>query len=78
MLPHPTLDQLRALRLDGMAQAFASLKRKRRPAISRTPNGWHSCSIAKLATRTCRNGRTAPGATARSGLDKDLTVALDP
>ena len=52
MLTHPTLDQLRALRLDGMAQAFASLKRKRRPAISRTPNGWHCCSIAKSATAT--------------------------
>ena len=25
MLTHPTLDQLRALRLDGMAEAFAEL-----------------------------------------------------
>ena len=26
MLTHPTLDQLRALRLDGMAEAFAELQ----------------------------------------------------
>jgi hypothetical protein len=31
MLTHPTLDQLRALKLDGMAQAFAG---DRRPKVT--------------------------------------------
>jgi hypothetical protein len=30
MLTHPTLDQLRALRLDGMAQAFVELEAQER------------------------------------------------
>ena len=29
MLTHPTLDQLRALKLDGMAQALSNSKHKR-------------------------------------------------
>jgi hypothetical protein len=40
MLTHPTLDQLRALRLDGMAEAFAELQaRGTAPRRSPTPTG---------------------------------------
>ena len=48
MLIHPTLDQLRALKLDGMAQAFARTRSARGEPQSRaTPNGWRCCSTAK-------------------------------
>ena len=47
MLTHPTLDQLRALKLDGMVQAFIELEAQEEPAISRTPNGWRCCSTAR-------------------------------
>ncbi len=50
MLTHPTLDQLRALKLDGMAQAFVVLRRRTPLVIWRTPSGWHCCSTAKLPT----------------------------
>ena len=39
MLTHPTLDQLRALGLYGMAKAFESLGGLRRQTRSVTPNG---------------------------------------
>ena len=54
MLTHPTLDQLRALKLDGMADAFVELEAKTRPPISHTPNGWRCCSIARPANRNTR------------------------
>ena len=39
MLTHPTLDQLRALRLDGMAQAFAELQTQDGVDAFPTPTG---------------------------------------
>ena len=52
MLTHPTLDQLRALKLDGMAEAFIELEAQERgPQISRTPNGWRCCSTARPPSR---------------------------
>ena len=39
MLTHPTLDQLRALRLDGMAEAFADCRPRTAPGICLTPTG---------------------------------------
>lgn len=47
MLTHPTLDQMRALKLDGMAQAFLSSRPKTAPRISITPSGWRCCLMAK-------------------------------
>lgn len=40
MLPHPTIDQLRALRLDGMADAFIELQTQDTRRILALPNGW--------------------------------------
>jgi len=39
MLPHPTIDQLKALKLDGMADAFAELSAQDR-AKDLTPADW--------------------------------------
>ena len=36
MLTHPTLDQLRALKLDGMAQAFVELAREQTSLFGET------------------------------------------
>ena len=58
MLNHPTIDQLRALRLDGMADAFVELQSPTRPAIWRQLNGWLCCSIARRPTEA-RNGSRA-------------------
>lgn len=52
MLQHPTLDQLRQLKLHGMARAFAELRDNPRPANSTTPNGWPCCSTAKRPSAT--------------------------
>ena len=45
MLHHPTLDQLRHLKLHGMARAFAMTTP--RPANSTMLNGWPCCSTEK-------------------------------
>ncbi len=47
MLTHPTIDQLRALRLDGMAEAFVELQSQDARPISHLPAGWRCCSIAR-------------------------------
>ncbi len=39
MLTHPTLDQLRALKLDGMAQAFVELEAAARPMAAAATGG---------------------------------------
>ena len=69
MLTHPTIDQLRALKLDGMAEAFVELQSQDTAGISRPPNGWRCCSIARrriaapsasragCATRSCATAR---------------------
>ncbi len=44
MLQHPTLDQLRHLKLHGMARAFIELEHN--PQSSTMPNGWPCCSTA--------------------------------
>ena len=48
MLTHPTIEQLRALKLDGMAEAFIELqaaKTQRRTRPCR--NGWRYCLIER-------------------------------
>jgi len=40
MLTHPTLDQLRTLKLDGMAEAFAELQTQDGPPSLPTLTGW--------------------------------------
>ena len=40
MLTHPTIDQLRALRLDGMADAFIELQSQDHAKNLAPPNGW--------------------------------------
>ena len=50
MLTHPTIDQLRELKLDGMADAFTELSSRTPPGIWATPNGWRSCSTGRLQT----------------------------
>ena len=53
MLTHPTLDQLRALRLDGMAEAFAELQAQdARQGPRPTPTGSRCCSTASWPTAT--------------------------
>ena len=54
MLTHPTLDQLRALKLDGMAQAFVELE-----AQEEAGNLTHPEWLALLLDRenACRNSR---------------------
>ncbi len=47
MLTHPTIDQLRALRLDGVARPLLNFSRRTLPGISHLPNGWRCCSIAR-------------------------------
>ena len=65
MLTHPTLDQLKALKLDGMAEAFVELRSARASrAISRTPNGWRCCSTARRPIAT--PGASKPGCAAPS------------
>ena len=39
MLTHPTLDQLRQMKLDGMAEAFVDLQAQDATADLATPNG---------------------------------------
>ena len=58
MLTHPTLDQLRALRLDGMAQAFAELQT--RDGVDALPHAdWLALLIDReLADRNTRRFRT--------------------
>ena len=64
MLTHPTLDQLRALRLDGMAEAFVELQTQdERRAICPTPTGSPCCSTARPPTAT--PGASAPGCAPR-------------
>ena len=40
MLTHPTLDHLKAMKLDGMAEAFAELDARDGTADLSTRNGW--------------------------------------
>ena len=47
MLTHPTLDQLHALGLHGMAKGFKDLEHKPKRAASITPNGSACCSNTK-------------------------------
>ena len=58
MLTHPTLDQLRALRLDGMAEAFAELQA--RDGVDELPHAdWLALLIDReLADRNTRRFRT--------------------
>jgi DNA replication protein DnaC len=58
MLTHPTLDQLRALRLDGMAQAFAELQA--RDGADDLPHAdWFALLIDReIADRNTRRFRT--------------------
>ena len=59
MLTHPTLDQLRALKLDGMADAFVELQAQDSADGPRpTPNGWRCCSTARLADRNTKRFQT--------------------
>jgi DNA replication protein DnaC len=53
MLTHPTLDQLRALKLDGMAQAFLELE-----AQEEAPNLTHAEWLALLLDREVGNRNT--------------------
>jgi hypothetical protein len=53
MLTHPTLDQLRALRLDGMAAAFAELE-----AQEEARNLTHAEWLALLLDREVGNRNT--------------------
>lgn len=46
MLTHPALDQLRALKLDGMVRAFIELEAQEQTRNLATPNGWPCCSTA--------------------------------
>ena len=58
MLTHPTLDQLRALKLDGMAQAFAELQ-TRDGVDDLTHADWLALLIDReLADRNTRRFRT--------------------
>jgi len=60
LLKHPTLDQLYALGLHGMAKAFAEIAAAARPTVSAIRNGWDSCSIASvLAAGQARRGAAA-------------------
>jgi len=63
MLPHPTLDQLRALRLDGMADAFVELQAQDH-ARDLAPAEWLAPSPDRQAThrRTQRVKTRAPNA----------------
>jgi hypothetical protein len=56
------LDHLRALKLDGMAQAFVELEAKRPGAIWPMPNGWPCCSTARrpIATPAASKPGCAP------------------
>ena len=49
MLTHPTLDQLRALRLDGMADAFVELQSQDR-AKDLAPAEWLALMLDREAT----------------------------
>jgi IstB-like ATP binding protein len=53
MLPHPTLDQLRAMKLDGMAQAFVELE-----AQDEVRNLAHAEWLALLLDREAANRNT--------------------
>ncbi|MGY4287079.1 hypothetical protein ACVWXO_006299 [Bradyrhizobium sp. LM2.7] len=53
MLTHPTIDQLRALRLDGMAEAFVELQ----SPIARRHIAARSGSKAGCAMRSCATAR---------------------
>ena len=44
MLAHPTLDQLQALGLHGVAKGFKELEHKQRSVASNTRNGLACCS----------------------------------
>ena len=53
MLTHPTLDQLRALKLDGMAQAFVELETQEEVRESRARRMvGAACSTARLPIAT--------------------------
>lgn len=81
MLTHPTLDQLKALNLDGMADAFVELQINPKLPSSRTPNGWRYCSIARRPIATpdaFKSGCAAPScATARRPSRTSTTARHD-
>ncbi len=58
MLDHPTLDQLKTLRLDGMAEAFAEMQSQDGTVGSAMLNGW-ACSLTARRPAVRPNGSKA-------------------
>src|ERR1700745_851445 len=54
MLTHPTLDQLRALKLDGMAQAFVELEAQEDTRDLAPAEGWALLPDREAANRNTR------------------------
>ena len=78
MLTHPTLDQLKALKLDGMADAFVELQAKGKLPISHMPNGWLCCSIARRPIATpgaFKSGCAAPSCATAEPSSRTSTTA---
>ena len=59
MLIHPTLDQLQALGLQGMAKAFTNSTSMATPPRSVMPSGWPCCSTGKPPGGTTRGSARA-------------------
>jgi len=72
MLTHPTLDQLRAMKLDGMAQAFVELE-----AQDEVHNLAHAEWLALLLDREAANRNTKRFQTLRSARLRHSQAAIE-